>query len=120
MRQGVYFDDVTIGTDIPIVSKGPLTTAHVVRWSAAMENWAPIHYDWRYATQHDGLPDVLVNGSWKQHVMMQALTERNAAVLRRVLADHLAHKRDVVLGLMRAGQLHADLAASTNSSRRDA
>jgi acyl dehydratase len=75
MRQGVYFDDVTIGMDIPVVSKGPLTTAHVVRWSAAMENWAPIHYDWRYATQHDGLPDVLVNGSWKQHVMMQALAD---------------------------------------------
>lgn len=52
--------------------------------------------------------------------MMQALTERNAAVLGRVLAEHLAHKRDVVLGLMRAGQLHADLSVSSNPGRRDA
>lgn len=75
MRRGACFEDVRVGLEIPSVSKGPLSTAHVVRWSAAMENWAPIHYDWRYATQHDGLPDVLVNGSWKQHVMMQALND---------------------------------------------
>jgi hypothetical protein len=71
----VHYEDVAVGFEIPTVSKGPLTTAHVVRWSAAMENWAPIHYDWRYATEHDGLPDVLVNGSWKQHVLMQALND---------------------------------------------
>jgi acyl dehydratase len=75
VRQGATFEDVSVGLEIPAVAKGPLSTAHVVRWSAAMENWAPIHYDWRYATEHDGLPDVLVNGSWKQHVMMQALTD---------------------------------------------
>ena len=62
MRQGVFFDDVSVGTDIPVVSKGPLTTAHVVRWSAAMENWAPIHYDWRYVTTEEGYPDLVVNG----------------------------------------------------------
>lgn len=71
----MHYEDVAVGFEIPTVSKGPLTTAHVVRWSAAMENWAPIHYDWRYATEHDGLPDVLVNGSWKQHVLMQALND---------------------------------------------
>ncbi|HEX4894307.1 MAG TPA: MaoC family dehydratase N-terminal domain-containing protein [Hyphomicrobiaceae bacterium] len=71
----MHYEDVAVGLEIPAVSKGPLTTAHVVRWSAAMENWAPIHYDWRYATEHDGLPDVLVNGSWKQHVLMQALND---------------------------------------------
>ena len=75
MGQGAYFDDVAVGLEIPTISKGPLSTAHVVRWSAAMENWAPIHYDWRYATEHDGLPDVLVNGSWKQHVLVQLLTD---------------------------------------------
>ena len=71
----MHFEDISVGYEIPTVSKGPLTSAHVVRWSAAMENWAPIHYDWRYATQHDGLPDVLVNGSWKQHVLLQCLND---------------------------------------------
>jgi acyl dehydratase len=75
MHAGPVLEEIDVGHEIPAIAKGPLSTAHVVRWSAAMENWAPIHYDWRYATQHDKLPDVLVNGSWKQHVMVQALTD---------------------------------------------
>jgi acyl dehydratase len=75
MAEAVYFESVDIGADIPALTKGPMTTAHIIRWSAAMENWHKIHYDWRYATQHDGLPDVLINGSWKQHVLAQVLTD---------------------------------------------
>ena len=55
--------------------KGPITPSHLVRWAAAMENWHRIHFDWRYATAHDGLPDVVVNGSWKQHVLLQLVTD---------------------------------------------
>lgn len=75
MAETVYFENVAIGDDIPVLTKGPMTTAHIVRWSAAMENWHKIHYDWRYATEHDGLPDVLINGSWKQHVLAQVLSD---------------------------------------------
>jgi acyl dehydratase len=71
--QAIYFEDIAVGQDIPALVKGPMTTAHIVRWSAAMENWHRIHYDWHYATQHDRLPDVMVNGSWKQHIMIQLL-----------------------------------------------
>ena len=53
--------------------------------------------------------------------MMQALTDRDGAAMARVLTDHLHHKRDAVLGLMRAGLLHAGLAAAdvAGSSRSD-
>src|ERR1700760_2352144 len=71
----IYFEDVEVGRNIPGLSKGPMTTAHIMRWSAAMENWHPIHYDWHYATEHDRLPDVVVNGSWKQHVLIQLVTD---------------------------------------------
>ena len=71
----VYFDDVVTAQELPRISKGPMSTAHIMRWSAAMENWHRIHYDYNYATQHDKLPHVLVNGSWKQHVLVQLLTE---------------------------------------------
>jgi acyl dehydratase len=67
------FEEIKVGQEIPSLVKGPMTTAHIMRWSSAMENWHRIHYDWHYATQHDKLPDVMVNGSWKQHVMMQLL-----------------------------------------------
>ncbi|MFN2447132.1 MAG: MaoC family dehydratase [Vicinamibacterales bacterium] len=69
------FEDFHVGREIPSLVKGPLTPAHVMRWSAAMENWHRIHYDWRYATTHDALPDIVVNGSWKQHVLIQLVTD---------------------------------------------
>lgn len=71
----MLFEEVVEGFEIPTVTKGPMSVGHIMRWSAAMENWHRIHFDWRYATEHDGLPDVLVNGSWKQHVMAQVLTD---------------------------------------------
>ena len=43
-----------------------MTTLHLMRWSAAIENWHRIHYDRPYAVEHDKLPDVLVSGYWKQ------------------------------------------------------
>ncbi len=74
-RQQVYFDDITVGQTIPEIVKGPMTNSHVMRWSAAIENWHRIHYDKAYAVEHDHLPDVMVNGSWKQHVLMQLLKD---------------------------------------------
>lgn len=75
MPTGLCIEDVAIGQAIPVLVKGPMTTARIMRWSAAIENWHKIHYDWRYATEHDRLPDVLVNGSWKQHVLAQLLAD---------------------------------------------
>lgn len=52
-------------------------------------------------------------------LMMQALTERDGAALGRVLTQHLRHKRDTVLSLMRAGQAestHFAAAVSTPSA----
>lgn len=57
------------------LTRGPLTPAHLMRWSAAIENWHRIHYDVPFATEHDGLPSLLVNGSWKQHLVIQLLRE---------------------------------------------
>ncbi len=70
------YEDITVGQTLAPLVKGPMSPAHIMRWSAAIENWHRIHYDWRFATQHDGLPDVLVNGSWKQHVMVQLVKDR--------------------------------------------
>lgn len=72
---GSSFETLAVGSEIPTLAKGPISPAHIMRWSAAIENWHRIHYDWRYATEHDNLPDVLVNGSWKQHVLIQLLTD---------------------------------------------
>ena len=71
----LFFEDVTVGQSIPTLEKGPFTTAHLMRWSAAMENWHNIHYDERFAIEHDKLPGLLVNGSLKQQYVMQLLAD---------------------------------------------
>ncbi len=70
-----YFEDVTVGMELPQLVKGPMTTLHIMRWSSAMENWHRIHYDQRFAKEIDKLPDVLVNGSWKQQVFIQLVKD---------------------------------------------
>lgn len=75
MANLIYFEDVSPGEEIPVLRKGPLTTAHLMRWSSAIENWHKIHYDLPFATEHDKLPNLLVNGSFKQQFILQLLKD---------------------------------------------
>ncbi len=68
------FEDLATGDEVAAVAKGPLGSAHLMRWSAAMENWHRIHYDHAFAVTHDGLPDLVVNGSLKQQFILEMLT----------------------------------------------
>jgi len=75
VSQTPLFDDVRAGMVLAPLHKGPLTTMHLMRWSAAMENWHRIHYDRSFAVEHDRLPDLLVNGSLKQQFIVQLLKD---------------------------------------------
>ena len=66
---------VRVGIELPALSKGRLTSSHIVRWCAAQENWAKIHYDESYARDVAKLPGTLINGALKQHLLAQFLTE---------------------------------------------
>lgn len=74
MKQN-YFEDIAEGQEIAPMRKGPLTTVHLMRWSATMENWHKIHYDEKFTVEHDKLPGLLVNGSFKQQFVMQYLKD---------------------------------------------
>lgn len=69
------FEDVAVSDDIGPLHKGPLTPMHLMRWSAASENWHRIHYDRDFAVHHDKLPGLLVNGSFKQQFVLQLLKD---------------------------------------------
>ena len=69
------YEDVPDGFVLARLTKGPLTPVHLMRWSAAMENWHRIHYDRPFAVEHDKLPDLLINGSFKQQFMLQLLKD---------------------------------------------
>ena len=70
-----YFEDVEVGVDLPTLTRGPLTTTHLMRWAAAMENWHKIHYDQQFAVEHDKLPGIIVNGTLKQQIIMMMLKD---------------------------------------------
>jgi acyl dehydratase len=73
MSGALAFEDVAVGDTLPELVRGPLTSTHVMRWSAAIENWHRIHYDQPFAVEHDGLPALLLNGSYKQHLLVQLM-----------------------------------------------
>ena len=75
MAEQQYFDDVWVGQELAWLTKGPLGEIHLFRWSATMENWHRIHYDRRFAVEHDKLPDLLINGSLKQQFMVQMVKD---------------------------------------------
>jgi acyl dehydratase len=68
-----YFEDVSVGDELPPVVKGPMTTTHLIRWAAANGNYARIHWDLPFAQIHQGLPNVVVNGSLKNQYLGQLL-----------------------------------------------
>ena len=74
-KQQLYWEDVLEDHQLPDYCIGPITTTHIFRWSAAIENWHRIHYDQDFAIYHDELPNVLAQGSWKQSVMPQYLKD---------------------------------------------
>lgn len=69
------FEELQVGDDIKSLVRGPITTSHLMRWSAAIENWHRIHYDLPFATEHDKLPGLPINGTWKQHFLVQMMRE---------------------------------------------
>ncbi len=75
MAESPVFENLTAGQSVALLKLGPFTTAHLMRWSAAMENWHKIHYDLPFATGHDKLPGLLINGSLKQQFIAQMLKD---------------------------------------------
>ena len=69
----LYFEEVAVGTALPPVVKGPMTTTHLVRWAAANGNYARIHWDLPFAQLHQRLSNVVVNGSLKNQYLGQLL-----------------------------------------------
>lgn len=69
-----HFESVSVGDELTELTRGPMSEAHLMRWSAAIENWHRIHYDEPFATKHDCLPCLLVNGTWKQNFLIQMVT----------------------------------------------
>ena len=74
-KQQLHWEDVLEDQQLPDYCIGPITSTHIFRWSAAIENWHRIHYDKEFAVGLDILPDLLMQGSWKQSIIPQYLKD---------------------------------------------
>ena len=85
-----HFEDVSVGDSLPPVVKGPMTTTHLIRWAAANGNYARIHWDLPFAQLHQGLPNVVVNGSLKNQYLGQLLLDfaGDEGWFRRFYVEH--------------------------------
>lgn len=75
MNSKNFSGSLSAGTVLRSLPKGRLTSSHIVRWCAAQNNWAKIHYDESYARDVAHLPGPLINGALKQHFLVQFLEE---------------------------------------------
>ncbi|ODT82479.1 MAG: acyl dehydratase [Pelagibacterium sp. SCN 64-44] len=77
-RPQLCFDDLAVRQELETLVIGPLTPSHAFRWSAAIENFHRIHYDQNFAIYHEGLPNILIQGSWKQSILPRYLKDLTA------------------------------------------
>jgi len=94
---GYYRLNAQIHAAINAAAKNPVLAETWRRINARVQSL-------RFRTNQDG-------AKWKQAVkeherMVEALSARDGVAMRAVLVEHLLHKRDTVLTLMRAGQVY--------------
>ena len=61
MADQTYFEDVSVGDPIPVLSV-TVDETQLFFYSAATYNGHRIHYDKTWATEVEGYPDILVHG----------------------------------------------------------
>ena len=74
--------------DLPPARTEPFTSAHLVRWCAAQQNWDKIHYDADYARKFGGLSERVINGALKQHLLVRYLIDAFDASARIVRLNY--------------------------------
>lgn len=73
MAKQIFYEDVAVGSEIPVLVKHP-TTMQLVKFAGASNDYYPIHYDKDFA-QAQGLPGVNVHGWLACSFLGQVITD---------------------------------------------
>jgi acyl dehydratase len=69
-----FVEDLAEGLEMPVVTKGPMTAGHQVRWAGACDNYASeFHHD-AAAAREQGLPGLLLSGPFMASYMLTEVT----------------------------------------------
>ena len=72
-NEHIYFEDVEEGSPLPpLVKEFSLYT--MLKWAAAVNDYGPHHFDYQFATQFLGLPNVIAHGPHNTAHLAQLVT----------------------------------------------
>ncbi len=73
MKEQIYYEDVTVGEELPILTK-ETTIIQMGRWAGASGDYDPLHYD-KATAQEMGFSDTIVQGKLKGAYLTQLVTD---------------------------------------------
>ena len=80
----LYFEDVTIGDELPPLAKGPIQQIQLTRYAGASGDFNPIHQDPEFA-QAAGMGGVFAHGMLSMGFVAQAVTDwAGAGTVRKI------------------------------------
>ena len=80
----LYFEDVTVGDELPALVKGPIQQIQLTRYAGASGDFNPIHQDSEFA-QAAGMGGVFAHGMLSMGFVAQAVTDwAGAGTVRKI------------------------------------
>ena len=70
----VYYEDVTVGAEMPPLAKGPIKQIQLTRYAGASGDFNPIHQDPAFA-KAAGMGDVFAHGMLSMGFVAQSVTD---------------------------------------------
>ena len=74
VRSKVTFDQVEVGTAIPVLVKPPMTRVQIAKYAGASGDFNPLHVDEMYATQQSKMKSVIAHGMLSMGFLGHLLT----------------------------------------------
>jgi acyl dehydratase len=74
MKKQIYWEDITVGQEIPTLTK-IATTMMLVKWAGAFGDFNPLHYENDFAVNYMRTPGIIIHGTLKRQWLIQMMTD---------------------------------------------
>jgi acyl dehydratase len=74
MKKQIFWEDVTVGQEIPSLTK-IVSTMTLVKWAGAFGDFNPLHYENDFAVGYMKTPGIIVHGTLKRQMLIQMVTD---------------------------------------------
>jgi len=74
MKKQIYWEDISVGQELPALAK-VASTLTLVKWAGAYGDFNPLHYENDFAVNFMKTPGIIVHGTLKRQWLIQMLTD---------------------------------------------